>query len=353
MRILQVCPKYYPSVGGVEQHVKNISERLAQYHDVTVFACDPSGCLLEEETINGVKVRRFRSFSPQDAYHVSLSMLKELRHSSFDVVHGHSYHAVPLFFSSYAKADKFIVNAYYHGHGHTLFRDFLFRWYRPLGGRIFKQSDRVVALSSFEKALLVKDFNIDEHKITVIPYGIDLDEFNGLHLQKAEDKRILFVGRLEKYKGVQYIIQAMPSIDTRIHLEIVGIGSYKKHLEQMVKDLRLEERVKFYQDLNRDELLAKYASSSLFVMVSKYESFSIVVAEALASKVPCIVANIAALTEWIDNRNCFGIDYPISVGELAKLIDSVIGREVHEIKLWDWDEVVKATVKVYERSYKI
>lgn len=79
MKILQVCPKYFPSIGGVEQHVRNISERLAREYEVTVFATDPSGELPKEETINGVLVRRFKSFSPSGAYHVSFEMLREFR----------------------------------------------------------------------------------------------------------------------------------------------------------------------------------------------------------------------------------------------------------------------------------
>jgi len=45
MKILQVSPGYFPAVGGVEEHVRNISERLAREHEVTVFATDPSGKL--------------------------------------------------------------------------------------------------------------------------------------------------------------------------------------------------------------------------------------------------------------------------------------------------------------------
>ena len=88
MKILQVCPKYHPSIGGVEEYVKNISERLAKEHEVTVFACDPSGKLPQEEEINGVLVRRFKSFSPSDAYHISFEMARELRNSEFDIVLG-------------------------------------------------------------------------------------------------------------------------------------------------------------------------------------------------------------------------------------------------------------------------
>ena len=347
MKILQVCPKYYPFLGGVDQHVRNISERLANEHEVTVFTCDPSGQLPREELLNGVKVRRFSSFSPQDAYHISLGMLSELRHSSFDVVHGHGYHALPLFFSGYAKTDKFIVNAYYHGHGHTFFRDFLFRLYKPLGGRIFQKANQVIALSNFERSLLIKDFNIDDSNITVIPYGMNLEEFKGLCREKRKEKKILYVGRLEEYKGVQYIIEALRLLDPDVYLDIIGTGPYREYLINSVTKMRLEERVHFYHNLTRQELISKYASADVFVLLSKYESFSIVIAEALAAKIPCIVANTSALTEWIDNRNCFGIDYPISIHRLAQLINSAIGTKVSEVRLWDWDSVVRAIIRLY------
>jgi glycosyltransferase involved in cell wall biosynthesis len=347
MRILQVSPLYFPSIGGVEQHVKNISEQLAKEHEVTVFACDPSGRLPKEEKINGVIVRRFKSFSPQDAYHISLEMIRELRRAEFDIVHGHSYPALPLFFSRYAKAGKFIVNAYYPGHGHTFFRDCLIRMYKSLGARIFQDASRVIALSHFEKSLLIKDFNIGDSNIVVIPYGMNLREFEGLRREKSEGKRILCVGRLEEYKGFQYVIKAMQFVESGVHLEIVGKGLYKKNLVSITEKLGLQGRVHFYQDLQREELLNRYASADLFIMLSKYETFSIVVAEALASKVPCIVANTSALTEWIDNKNCFGIDYPISIERLANLIGQVMGREVSDVKLWDWEDVARETLRVY------
>ncbi|MFA5367965.1 MAG: glycosyltransferase family 4 protein, partial [Dehalococcoidia bacterium] len=253
--------RYYPDIGGVEHHVRNISERLAREHDVTVFTCESSGKLPREENINGVKVRRFHSFSPKDSYHISLGMLGELRRSSFDVVHGHSYHAFPMLFSQYARANRFIVNTYYHGHGHTQFRDALFRLYKPLGSGALRSADTIVALSNYERDLLLRDFKLNSGGVVVIPYGIDLAEFKDLHREQGEKKKILYVGRLEEYKGVQYIIQALPLAEAGTRLEIVGKGPYKKHLEQTVRDLKLEERVAFFQDLERKELLSKYASS--------------------------------------------------------------------------------------------
>lgn len=342
-----MCPKYYPSFGGVEEHVKNISERLAKDHQVTVFACDPSGKLPREEDVNRVLVRRFKSFSPGDAYHISFEMAKELKKSGFDIVHGHSYHALPLYFARYAKAGRFIVNPYYHGHGHTPIRDFLIKLYKPLGKKIFAHADKIITISEYEKEILAKDFSIQRSEISVIPPGIDLMEFANLDRIHKETKAILYVGRLEHYKGVQHIIEALPLVDKEFCLKIVGKGPYKATLVKLIDRLGLNGRISFHEDLTRQELLKMYATAGLFILLSKYETLSIVVAEALAAKTPCIVANTSALSEWVDNKNCFGLDYPINNPELAELIRKVVGKSVGDVKLWDWDKMVGEVNGVY------
>jgi len=347
MEILQVTPSYYPSVGGLQEHVKNISERLAGEHQVTVFAGDPSGKLAKEERINGVLVKRFRSFSPNNAYHLSFEMLNELKRSEFDIVHGHNYHAFPLYFSRYAKKKKFVVTPHYHGHGHTLFRDFLIKLYKPFGKRIFADADAIISVSNYEKELLIRDFSIDESRIWLVPNGIDRAEFAGKR-ELEKTKTILYVGRLEEYKGVQYIIQALPLLDDDFHLEIVGRGTYERELAGLADKLGLSHRVRFNQLLPRSQLLEMYNRAGVFVLLSQFEAFSIVVAEALAAKTPCIVASTSALKEWVDDKNCFGIDYPVNVDNLAGLINKVIGRSVTGVRLWDWDEVVRELEHIYD-----
>jgi len=71
MKILFVTPRYYPHIGGVETHVQSIAERLVKRgYDVEVYATDPKGILPVIEVINGIKVRRFRSFAPNNAYYL-------------------------------------------------------------------------------------------------------------------------------------------------------------------------------------------------------------------------------------------------------------------------------------------
>ena len=82
------------------------------------------------------------------------------------------------------------------------------------------------------------------------------------------DRFILYVGRLEKYKGIDYIIKALLRMDADISLEIVGKGPHKEALLALTHKAGLEGRVNFFEDLSRNELLQKYVDASVFVMLS-------------------------------------------------------------------------------------
>ncbi len=347
MKILQVSVGYYPPRGGIAQHVKSISERLAKRHEVTVFTHNYRERLPDEESINGVLVRRFRSYYPHGAYYLSLDMMRELKKSEFDVVHGHGYHALPLYFSRYARRKKFVVTPHYHGRGHSPTQHLLLKLYKPFAKRIFTDADAIVAVSEHEKGLLIKDFSIDEGRIRLVPNGVDQKEF-ALKERMEKTRTILYVGRLEKYKGVQYIIRVLPLLSDDYRLEIVGKGTYEKELVKLVDKLGLTQRVKFNQFLPRSELIKMYFQAAVLVQLSQREAFSIVIAEALAAKTPCVVATVAALREWVDNKNCFGVDYPVDISQLASVISRVEGKKVGQVRLWDWDKVVQELEQIYD-----
>ena len=347
MKILQVSPLYYPFYGGVEERVKNLSENLARNHEVTVFSCDPSGKLPGEEIINSVTIRRFHCLAPGNAYYYSRDMLRELKRSYFDIVHAHNYHAFPLYLSRYTKRKRLIITPDYLGHGHTFFHNFLLHIYRPFGKRVLNEADGIIAVSNYEKELLLRGFTLDETKIRVIPNGINPAELSVSSKVNREPKTILSVCRLEKYKGVQDIIRVLPLLPDDYRLEIVGTGPYHKKLANLVKKLGINDRVSFHHNLPRDVLMEMYARAGIFILLSRYESFAIVIAEALASKTPCIVTNTSALVEWVDNKNCYGIDYPVDVGQLAELIKNVTGRTVRNPQLWDWEKVSREIEDFY------
>ena len=360
LRILQVYPiSMKVRGGGVGEHVWNISVRLAKQHDVTLFGLNPNGKYPRCEVVDGVKVERFRHFYPSDSYFFSLELLLRLRQFDFDVVHGHGYHAFPMHFAALAKCKRFVVTTHFHGEGHSSFRDSLFRLFRPLGGLTLRKADVVVAVSEFEKCLLCEKFKLDLDKVVVIPNGVDLDEFKGLKRRNRGFRSMLYVGRLEWYKGVHYLVEVLPKLPRDVVLEIVGKGSLRGYLEERARRLGVLDRVFFYQDLPRCELLQKYVDADVFVLLSRFEAYSIVVAEALIVGTPCIVANSSALSEWIDDESCFGVDYPIELGRLEETISRVLDimiqgkvatKKLVNVKILDWDDVVRRLENVYHES---
>lgn len=341
--------------GGIAEYVNNVSKFLARKHNVTVYGTNPNLSFPRIEYVDGVRVERFKHYSPSGAYVFSIELPLRLRKSKFDVVHGHGYHSFPLHFCSLATCNRFIASAHFHGHGHTVFRNSLLRLLKPFGKRTLLKADRIVAVSDYEKSLLEKTFKFDSSRIVVIPNGLNLSEFSDLRRKKRDFKSILYVGKLYPYKGPQYLIEVLPKLDDDIVLEIVGKGPLRQSLEMRAKELKVSGRVKFYQDLPRHELLQKYVDADLFVLLSRYEAYSIVVAEALVAGTHCILSRTSALTEWIDEENCFDVNFPVDIDELARLVKKVfdLGPNKNKGKKWigkkilEWKDVADRLESVY------
>ncbi|WP_440953192.1 glycosyltransferase family 4 protein [Methanococcoides sp. FTZ1] len=355
MKIAQICPRYDPDIGGVETHVKEISERLVQKgHAVDVITTDPTGKLPEEEIINGVKVIRFRSFAPGNAYFLAPQIYSYLKKQKYDVVHAHSYHAFPAFFAALARpGNKFVFTPHYHRSGHTFFRNLLHKPYRLLGKIIFSRADTIICVSEFEKGLVTEDFNVSG-KIEKIPNGINLAEFENLKSQRDErgGKTLLYVGRLEEYKGVQYIIQALPELP-EFRIRIVGKGPYEEELHKLADQIGVSDRIEWLKGISREELLQCYASADVFLMLSKHEAYGITVAEALASGTPCIVARGSALDEFVDGVTCIGIEGSDIADKLVESI-CVLKNNKFEIlenqdELMNWEVVTYKIITLYEK----
>ncbi|HWQ49338.1 MAG TPA: glycosyltransferase family 4 protein [Methanosarcina sp.] len=359
MKIAQICPRYFPDIGGVETHVKEISERLVKAgHDVEVITTDPTGKLSKQEIINGVKVIRFRSFAPGNAYYFAPQIYTYLKKHDYDVIHAHSYHAFPAFFASLGiYGGKFVFTPHYHRHGHTAFRDLLHKPYRLLGKMIFSRADSVICVSEYEKKLVESDFEVAT-KTVKIPNGINLKEFKNLrqrgknsNMNARREKILLYVGRLEEYKGVQYIIQSLHEFQ-HFRLKIVGKGPYEAELHNIAKSVEVEGRIEWLKELSRKELLECYADADIFLMPSSHEAYGITVAEALAAGIPCVVATGSALEEFVDGRNCVGIENPVSKQKVMKALKEIKSKERKEKSgidknIMDWNEVSFRIEKQY------
>ena len=354
--IAQVCPRYFPHHGGIETVVREVSERLARKGcNVEVLTTDPSDSLPREEVIDGVIVRRFWSCAPNDAYYFSPGLRDYLRNNShkYDIIHAHGYHAFPALLAYRAKSEtKFVFSPHYHEGGHTLFRTMLHVPYSTIAKGMFDGADQIVCVSDYERRLLERNFSISDDRLTVVPNGVNAEEFRPKHFNKTH-KTILYVGRLERYKGLEHLLQTLPRFDEKVRLEVVGQGPFMRPLMQLAKKLNIEERVKFFGGIPRSQLLERYSEADVFVSLSTHEAFGITIAEALSSGTPCVVARASGLQEFIDGKNCFGIDLPIDGGDLAELLGKVMLSRIRPMRFPNWDDVVNRLVEVYNAAVTV
>ena len=355
MKIAQVCPRYPPYMGGVENHVKEMSKRLAESNEVHVLTTDPLNILPKEQLVDGVQIIRFRAFAPGEAYHFSSGLRKYVKKHSedYDIVHAHSYHDLPAYYAAISKADnKLVFTPHFYGTvGTTFFRNLLHVIYKPFFGRkIFLKADKLVYYSNFERNMIRSAFGELKGKLQHIkgpPLLEDLQQLKFARLDNDNKKTILCVSRIEKYKNIHYIIKALPLLPSFVQLRIVGRGPFKPKLERLIKSLHVEERVILSQDLTERQMLECYASADVGVLLSSHENYGLFIAEALVSGMPCVVANKSALSEWIDGKNCIGVNYPIKVKEVAHAILSVLDGRVADVKLPTLSDYVKKLQGLY------
>jgi len=327
MKIIQVCPRYYPDIGGVETHVKEISERLAERgFEVEVVCTDPSGKHPKEELINGVEVKRFRSFAPKDAYFIAPQIYFYLKKVKCDVIHAHNYRALPMLFAALAAKRnnevKFVITTHL---GFSKVGKVPYYIYNPVfGNMIFKSSDKIVVVSPAEldEISQIKKYN---SKVIWIPNGIDFPKYEGISQDAAKNKgtfNLLYVGRLEKQKGIDIAIRIIYMLrNYPVHLNIVGTGPYRENLEKLASKLDINEFVSFKGRIEEEELIKLYNKSHIFLLLSEYEAHSMALTEAIGFGVVPIVSNVGGNPYIVDNgKTGFLVDYPANEEYVASLI---------------------------------
>ncbi|WP_413163056.1 glycosyltransferase family 4 protein [Capilliphycus salinus ALCB114379] len=179
----------------------------------------------------------------------------------------------------------------------------------------YKKSTRILSGSSYTLNLLQKLFALPDDRISLLfENGIDRDALMEVKRSYTPDRPInlLFVGRLVPYKCADVVIEAIgklqSSVQNRVNLTIVGDGSEKASLEQMVQKLNLGDRVNFTGWVPQEETVNYYRKADVFCFPSIREFGGAVVIEAMACGLPSIVVDYGGIGEYVTNKAGFKIE---------------------------------------------
>ncbi|MEB3280524.1 MAG: glycosyltransferase family 4 protein [Lyngbya sp.] len=149
----------------------------------------------------------------------------------------------------------------------------------------------------------------------VIEGGVDLDLWlPKKHYKSQRDQiiRFIYVGRFVDWKGVEFLIEAFPSVinsnNNNVVLELVGDGPLQPHIKNRVEQLRIQNHVHFHGWQPRAKVIQVLRECDIFVMPSVRESCGMAIMEAMAIGLPAIVANWAGPSEIVDSRCGIKVD---------------------------------------------
>jgi glycogen(starch) synthase len=237
---------------------------------------------------------------------------------------------------------------------------------------ISNRADRVIACSFYMREQIADIFDVPEHRVEVIPNGIDpgdLPEPDAAELARLraefaqpEEKLVLLIGRLVYEKGFQFALEAMPSLIERVpgtRFLVAGSGTHESELRRQAADLGLMDHGNFLGWIGDDVLHSLYRIADVCVVPSLYEPFGLVALEAMASDCPCIVADTGGLREVVPDGGQVGLRFPSrdpeALAEVAgrvlsdeRLRDELIGEAREHVLGFDWLDVAEQTATVYE-----
>ncbi len=288
-----------------------------------------------------------------------------------DVIHSHLINAdilavlVKKLFNR-----KMVLVSTKHGYEEDIQRDYepdnftiKRNFYYHISRYLIRNIDHNIAVSN-GLAELYYNLKLSDKKFPVIPHGIDVPDRqrNKRVKEKEDDYQLIIVGRLEKIKGHEFLIKALPKVIARCpstRLIVLGEGSCGESLQQQIKDLDLTHRVQFLGF--QPDPYSYIVQSDVVVLPSLFEAFGLVFIESFALGVPVVAFDTPAGNEIMTNNETALLVEKRNVDELAEKIiylllhpeeRSALGQRAYEVycSRFTKEKMIDNTVKWYKAN---
>jgi glycosyltransferase involved in cell wall biosynthesis len=228
---------------------------------------------------------------------------------------------------------------------------------------VMRHASAVVALSDTEASWQRRELPDVAARQFVIPNGIDPNLFRFAAPRPRDDAeawRLLFVGQLARFKGVEYLLRALARLDPALAVEldlVYQVDSEEAALKREVSDLGLGERVRFLGARSPAQLAQLYAQAHVFVLPSTGEALPSVISEALFVGRPVVSTDVGAVREQVgDFGEVVAPRDPVALARaVARVLDEYEGyaRSAREhsdaaVRRYSIDAMVTAHEAMYE-----
>ena len=363
MKIALVCPYDFAHPGGVANHITFLyKELLKTGHEVKIITpYSGNSDLLENKDIlpigKPVSISSAGSIARITLSPMLSSPVKAvLEREKFDIIHLHDplYSTLTLTVLQHSKTTNIGT---FHAFQKTRIPYHLIS---PLFQGAFNKLHGRIAVSEPAKRFISRYFPAEYN---IIPNGIDFKRFSTPlpPIEKLRDGKlnILFVGRAEKRKGLNFLLEAYPLIKQEVpqsRLVIVGPETRQKY-EHIAKKLALTDVV-FTDYIPNDDLPAYYQTADVFCSpATGGESFGIILLEAMAASKAIVASSIDGYASLINNGVEGLMVPPKDITALANTIVTLLKDEPRRREMgmhgrqkaeqYSWSNIAKAINEYY------
>jgi glycosyltransferase involved in cell wall biosynthesis len=306
VRILQQCIYFPPEVGGLESHAYYLCRELVKLgHHVTMMTSLSQPGLRERDNMGGVEVVRKwfpRRRTPAGwAAHTVATVphyLRLARHA--DILHAQTFaSALPGMRARRRFGHPLVITLHT---SHFLRLAQRAAW-RPILRRIVKSADWLLAASEE-----IRDVALDLYahpRAEALTNGVDTELFSPAPDARASRRvpRIIVPRRLFAKNGVEYFIRALPLVrqELQVAAVLVGDGPERGRLEQLSRELGVDDMVMFMGRQPNEDMPMLYADADVAVFPSLMEATSVAALEAMSCGVPVAASRVGGLPEIVDD----------------------------------------------------
>jgi glycosyltransferase involved in cell wall biosynthesis len=223
--------------------------------------------------------------------------------------------------------------------------------YRRVGATIFRRARQVICVSNAEQVLVERDFPGTRGRIVVVPNGVDVGRIRAAEPVHLGGRVILAVGRLEPYKRVPRLVEAVSLLPEDVRLLVVGRGPDRDSVIEAAALSGASDRVEVLGGVDDDTLYGLLRRADVVVSLSTDEAFGMTLYEGLAAGARVLASAIPAHSEVVGGRQgaaLVPVDAPIP--EIAFRLTELMAESrpsLDEVGVWSWGDVGARTLELY------
>jgi len=367
MKIGIVCPYNIFRSGGVQEHVlAQAMELKRRGHTVKIITPKPrkfEGQLPDDMIFvgNSTNVKTPIQTSAEVGISLTRDSIDEMLESeAFDILHIHEPEVPVTGMQILAKAKCPVIGTFHAIYPDTPLARTMETFRVPFSRTVLGKLKIMTAVSDAAASFIRKQ---TESEVVIVPNGIDLVKYRPKTQKddKSDVRTILYVGRLERRKGVTYLIKAFAEAyqnDPKVQLVIAGQGPERQKLEELAKNLQLFN-VTFLGFIDDEEKIKQLQKADLFCSPALYgESFGIVLLEAMAMNTVIVAGDNPGYASVLQERGALSLVNPKDTEEFSRRLKLLL--EDDELRK-SWKQWAKAyvtqfdyakVVDAYESLYK-